>query len=137
MPLRNPALALSAALAAFGLFASPACAESYTTRIEPRPFYGAIVTIEEGVRVFRPLPPERQIIINPNNATPLSVNINDTRISEHRVIENNGAVSEGTAEPNRYYGAAWGIGGGRGLRGHGAHGHHSGHGGPAGAAPGR
>ena len=30
--------------------------EAYTTRIEPRPFYGATVTIEHGVRVFRPLP---------------------------------------------------------------------------------
>jgi hypothetical protein len=32
----------------------PAAAQS-TTRIETRPFYGATVTVEEGVRVFRPL----------------------------------------------------------------------------------
>ena len=54
----------------------PALAESYTTRIEPRPFYGATVTIEAGVRVFRPLPPHDRVIINPN-ATPLTLNVGD------------------------------------------------------------
>ena len=34
----------------------PAAAEPVTTRIETRPFYGAVVTMERGVRVFRPLP---------------------------------------------------------------------------------
>ena len=55
----------------------PAFAESYTTRIEPRPFYGATVTIEAGVRVFRPLPRHDRVIINPNNATPLTLNVGD------------------------------------------------------------
>ena len=58
---------------AFGLIAGagvavgslPASREPRTTRIEPRPFYGAIVTREAGVRVFRPLPPHDRIIINP------------------------------------------------------------------------
>ncbi len=45
--------------------------EAYTTRIETRPFYGAVVTIEHGVRVIRPLPPTQHLIINPNGATPL------------------------------------------------------------------
>jgi hypothetical protein len=48
----------------------PAAAQS-TTRIEPRPFYGAVVTMEEGVRVFRPLPPHDHIIVNPDK-TPIS-----------------------------------------------------------------
>ena len=54
-------------LAGVGLvFASlPAAAQS-TTRIETRPFYGATVTVEEGVRVFRPLPPHDRVIINPD-----------------------------------------------------------------------
>ena len=52
----------------------PAVAQS-TTRIEPRPFYGATVTLEEGVRVFRPLPPHDRVIINPGNATPLYLNV--------------------------------------------------------------
>ena len=53
----------------------PALAESYTTRIEPRPFYGATVTIEAGVRVFRPLPPHDQVIIDPGYATPRNVDV--------------------------------------------------------------
>jgi hypothetical protein len=68
-------------LAAVGLAASipPAAAFSSTTRIEPRPFYGATVTLEEGVRVFRPLPPHDRVIINPGNATPLTIDIGDSR----------------------------------------------------------
>ena len=69
---------------AFGLIAAagvavgslPASAQTYwrnvieprTTRIEPRPFYGATVTIEAGVRVFRPLPPHDRVIIDPGYA---------------------------------------------------------------------
>ena len=52
----------------------PALAQS-TTRIEPRPFYGATVTIEAGVRVFRPLPPHDQVIIDPGYATPRNVDV--------------------------------------------------------------
>jgi hypothetical protein len=33
--------------------------------------------MEAGVRVFRPLPPHDRVIINPNNATPLTLNIGD------------------------------------------------------------
>ena len=57
--------------------ALPAAADSRTTRIEPRPFYGATVTLEEGVRVFRPLPRHDRIIINPNK-TPLYLGFNET-----------------------------------------------------------
>jgi hypothetical protein len=72
---------------AFGLFAStgmmlgslPATAESVTTRIEPRAFYGATVTLEEGVRVFRPLPRHDRVIINPNN-TPITVEVGDPNV---------------------------------------------------------
>ena len=65
-------------MAGLGIAAAslPALAQS-TTRIEPRPFYGATVTMEAGVRVFRPLPPHDRVIINPNNATPLTLNIGD------------------------------------------------------------
>jgi hypothetical protein len=75
---------LTATLIGAGLclaMAATAWAQS-TTRIEPRPFYGATVTIEEGVRVFRPLPPERHVIINPNN-TPLNLSISDTTVTQH------------------------------------------------------
>ena len=70
------------------LSCSVVMAQGYTTRIEPRPFYGATVTLEEGVRVIRPLPPERQVIINPGNATPLSLGFNDTHVYENRMVRN-------------------------------------------------
>ncbi len=59
--------------------ASTAFADGLTTRIETRPFYGATVTLEEGVRVFRPLPRHERVIINPNGQTPLSLSFNETR----------------------------------------------------------
>jgi hypothetical protein len=39
----------------------PAAAQS-TTRIETRPLYGATVTVEEGVRVFRPLRSQDRVV---------------------------------------------------------------------------
>jgi hypothetical protein len=51
--------------------------DAHTTRIEPRNVYGATITIEEGVRVFRPLPSERHVIVNPGGRTPLSLNYYD------------------------------------------------------------
>jgi hypothetical protein len=44
-----------------------------TTRIEPRPFYGATVSVEEGVRVFRPLPSHDRVIINPGYGAPVGL----------------------------------------------------------------
>jgi hypothetical protein len=55
----------------------PALAQS-TTRIETRQVYGAVVNVEEGVRVFRPLPPHDRIIINPDGKTPLSLAFQQT-----------------------------------------------------------
>ncbi|MEO8422251.1 MAG: hypothetical protein ABI457_13765 [Hyphomicrobium sp.] len=64
-------------LPAFGL-ASAALAESpRTTRIETRPYYGAVVTIEHGVRVYRPVPPTQHLIINPEGASPLQLNVGE------------------------------------------------------------
>ena len=54
-----------------------ACRAAHTTRIETRPYYGAVVTIEHGVRVFRPVPPTQHLIVNPDGATPLQLNIGD------------------------------------------------------------
>ena len=56
-----------------------ALAESVTTRVETRAFYGATVTLEEGVRVFRPLPPHDRIVINPGGQTPVSLNFSEAR----------------------------------------------------------
>ena len=60
-----------------GLASLPAVAQS-TTRIETRQVYGAVVNVEEGVRVFRPLPPHDRIIINPDGKTPLSLAFQQT-----------------------------------------------------------
>lgn len=62
-----------------------AASDAKTTRIEPRPFYGATVTLEAGVRVFRPLPPTKHIIINPNR-TPL--NLSETNIRSESTSHN-------------------------------------------------
>jgi hypothetical protein len=84
----KPAPVLLSALAFVALGVTTVQAQGYTTRIEPRPFYGATVTLEEGVRVIRPLPPERHVIINPDNATPLSLGFHETRVYENRTIRN-------------------------------------------------
>jgi hypothetical protein len=78
------------ALAAFCLVAATTAvgAQAVTTRIETRPYYGAITTIEHGVRVTRSLPPHDRIIINPNGATPLSLNIGGGEAG-NTVVQNN------------------------------------------------
>lgn len=83
-------IAILASLAAVAAVTATAAAnaQSGTVRIEPRPFYGATVTLEEGVRVFRPLPPTRYVIVNPGSRTPLNIGINDTRVIEHSTSNN-------------------------------------------------
>jgi len=49
--------------------------EPRTTRIETRPYYGAVVTIEHGVRVYRPVPPTTHMSINPDGITPLELDV--------------------------------------------------------------
>jgi len=71
---------MSIAIGSMVLATLPASAEGGTIRIEPRPYHGAIVTLEAGVRVFRPLPPTRYVIINPNGQTPVQLGINETRV---------------------------------------------------------
>ena len=133
MTLKTAALAVSTC-AALLLSVLPATAQGYTTRIEPRPFYGAVVTLEEGVRVIRPLPPVRHVIINPDNATPLTLGFNETRVYENRTIRNynyNDSGSSPSGSSSSYgragfYGPSFATGGQH--KGHGrAHGHHGGH----------
>ncbi len=59
-----------------------------TIRIETRPFYGATITIEEGVRVFRALPADRRVIINPQGTTPLSLNFDESTNVTRRADRN-------------------------------------------------
>lgn len=73
--IRPLALAAAAALALTATAAS--AQDSHTTRIEETNAYGATVTVEEGVRVFRPLPADRHVIVNPGGRTPLSLHSYD------------------------------------------------------------
>ena len=84
---RTLLLTAAAALASFAV-AGQALAQSQaaTIRIEPRPYYGASITLEQGVRVWRPLPTTKYVIINPDNKTPLNLNLADVR--EHVTSEN-------------------------------------------------
>lgn len=107
-------LLVAGALLAIGAAAAEADTPS-TTRIETRPFYGATVTLEEGVRVFRPLPPHDRIIINPNGRTPLNLSY-----EEHKSVSHNyhyGAVND----PNAAAYAGVSTFGGKPVRKHGSH----------------
>ena len=129
---------LTLTAAVLGLSAATAAAQS-TTRIETRPFYGATVTLEEGVRVFRPLPPERHVIINPEGQTPLALGFNETNVYERRVVKNyNYNESSSSPQPRYvgggvygpgYYNYGYGRGYVPGSGGHhrGGHGHGGGH----------
>lgn len=78
--------AFAVLFAAAGVLVLPSAASAQspsTTRIETRPFYGATVTLEEGVRVFRPLPPHERIIINPQGATPLNLSYEQSHSVSH------------------------------------------------------
>jgi hypothetical protein len=77
-------LLVTSALAAS---ATAALAQS-TTRIETRPYYGAVVTVEQGVRVWRALPPHDRIIINPSGRTPINLTVGQPQASAP-VIQNN------------------------------------------------
>lgn len=72
------------ASAALACLTVPVVAEdARTTRIETRPFYGATVTIEEGVRVFRPLPSHDRVIINPGGRANLNLTTEERRSTSH------------------------------------------------------
>lgn len=72
MRVLSPFLIAVAAVAGFSVANAQVAS---TTRIETQPVYGATVTYESGVRVFRPIPPTGHMIINPDGLTPLSLNI--------------------------------------------------------------
>jgi hypothetical protein len=72
----NRLVILTLSSLALSMAAETALAEGASlTRIEPHGVYGATRTIENGVRVTRPLPPTGTMIINPGNATPLNLRI--------------------------------------------------------------
>ncbi len=99
MSSRVFALAVAVSVAAG---ASAALAQSSTIRIEPRPVYGATVTIEEGVRVYRPLPPEKYVIVNPNG-TPVNLGLSEQHVNETR-------YSSSRSVHKHYYNNRWNNG---------------------------
>lgn len=112
--LRNIRVATIAAAAAALVPASAACGQSSTVRIETRPFYGAAVTREAGVRVFRPLPPTSTFIVNPQGRTPLYLGLENNHSVSHNYnydsaskaqdhsIAAPGAAVYGVGEPRRH-----------------------------------
>lgn len=75
---------------------SAIAADAVTTRIEPRPFYGAVVTVEHGVRVFRPLPRHDRVIVNPGNA-PVYLGINEVPAAS--IINQNANINVNRTPP--------------------------------------
>jgi hypothetical protein len=148
--MRHPSclsfIAISTAMLAL---TGAAYADGFTTRIETRPYYGAVTTIEHGVRVMRPLPPERYVIINPNG-TPLSLSISESNVYGYGSNTAIASAREGRSNIGAYnedgpiysypaYGRRFwrgGVGhhfkGHRGMfrGGHGGHGGRGGHGTP-------
>jgi hypothetical protein len=65
--MRHFSLLMSAVVAV--LTQVPAGAEeAHTTRILTEPVYGAVVTLEHGVNVYRPVPPTTHLIIDSGDA---------------------------------------------------------------------
>ncbi|WP_299816240.1 hypothetical protein [uncultured Roseibium sp.] len=78
-------------LAAAGLslvLGAAAQAESGTVRILHDEPYGAVVTKEAGVLVFRALPPTRKVVVNPDGKTPLELKQTEVRETNVVVIAN-------------------------------------------------
>lgn len=78
--------------------------QASTTRIETRPFYGATVTLEEGVRVFRPLPSHDRVIINPGGRTPLSLGFEERRSYNYHNYSGYGGAADPAYGYAPYYG---------------------------------
>lgn len=88
---------LLAAVGAAAFSAEAAAEQPHTTRIETNAYYGAVVTVEHGVRVIRPLPPTQHMIINPNGASPLVIGGNGVSVGTPEAP----AESEGKAQPGQ------------------------------------
>jgi uncharacterized membrane protein YgcG len=122
---------IAALLTIAGSATAAVAGEAETIRIEPRPFYGATVTLEAGVRVYRPLPPTRRVIVNPGGSTPLNLSFKDVRIVDERSGEPAAASASASASASS---GGSGVGGyyvPRGVRQGGRHSHGGGGGYPA------
>ena len=94
-------------LAALGLVSGAgigaAQAESGTIWIEQGYPYGAMITQQAGVTVFRAMPPIKRVIVNPGGKTPLSLTINEMQVTEQTTVNNNIRVpGNGAWKRSRY-----------------------------------
>ena len=73
---------LSASAVAILLIAAAAQArDGHTTRVVRGDVYGATVTVEEGVRVFRPLPSDRHVIVKPEGSDEVEIEIREYNVN--------------------------------------------------------
>jgi hypothetical protein len=117
--------------------AGPAQADAVTTRIETRPYYGAIVTVEQGVRVWRALPPHDRIIIVPESAKNVKVHIHAGGAQNAPPATFNSSVNINQSSQTSHgdgHGGYGAYGYGAGPHGHGAKPQHSGRSGAFGPA---
>lgn len=84
-------ITVAATSMAVSVRAEPVTSRIGTTRILERPVYGATMTMEQGVRVIRPLPPTHHVVVNPHGRTPLSLSYQDVRVSEERTVHQHAA----------------------------------------------
>ncbi len=75
---------------------------SSTTRVEKRAVYGATVTEEQGVWVFRPIPPTRNMVIAPADGPAVNLSLNQTE-KDVRYYGGNGYRAGGVAPGYRDY----------------------------------
>ena len=61
--------------AALTASATAVLAEARTLRIEPRAYTSVIVTVENGVRVWRPMPMTDRVIVNPGNKASINIEV--------------------------------------------------------------
>ncbi|MBN9282449.1 MAG: hypothetical protein J0H37_09385 [Hyphomicrobium denitrificans] len=76
-----------------------ASADGFTARIVTQPYYGAVTTLEHGVRVIRPLPPERYVIVNPNR-TPLALSFNENNVYDYSSNATSSGGDLGVVDPD-------------------------------------
>ncbi len=118
-------VAATALVSSLVLAGSAFAVDPSTVRIETRPYYGAVVTVEAGVRVFRALPRTSKVIINPGGKTPLGLSFNETRVYEKRVNHN---YNHNEYSDRGRYSRGYGYFGGRAFRGRGFRGFRGGKG---------
>ncbi|MEQ1647978.1 MAG: hypothetical protein ABL898_05270 [Hyphomicrobiaceae bacterium] len=85
------AVAIAANLTLLATTATAALADARTIRIEPRPYTSVIVTMENGVRVWRPMPPTELVIVNPGNKASINLEVD----AKGRRTENHNSFSHG------------------------------------------